>query len=51
MTNFFVIQEAIHSVSLEHADDCDCTTCRAADGDADALDDIFRQVAKNRRKD
>lgn len=44
MTNYFVIQEAIHSVAIEHASDCDCTTCKAADGDADALAEVFAAV-------
>jgi hypothetical protein len=42
--------EAINSVAIEHAEECDCVVCRAADGDVDALTEIIIQV-KDRMDD
>lgn len=36
-----MMKEAVASVSIEHASDCDCTVCRAADGDRDAMAEIY----------
>lgn len=33
--------EAINSVAIEHAPDCTCVVCRAADGDTHALAEIM----------
>lgn len=41
MFHHFMIQEAIHSVAIEHARRCDCTVCRAADGDRQALGEVY----------
>lgn len=41
----FIVNEAIHSVALSHDEDCDCTTCRAADGDREAWALIYAEVA------
>lgn len=40
----FLVKEAIHSVAMEHAGDCDCTICRAASGDEDAFGEVLRSV-------
>jgi len=45
LINHFMLQEAIHSVALEHAN-CECTVCRAADGDEKALAQIYKQAGK-----
>lgn len=49
MIHHFVIKEAIHSVAMEHPSDCDCLTCRAADGDEEALVEIYRSFETNDR--
>lgn len=38
-----VLKEAVHSTAMEHAADCECTTCRAANGDEDAWATIYRE--------
>lgn len=45
--NLFVIKEAVNSVAIEHGA-CDCTTCRAAEGDAEALAEVYAAVRKAR---
>ena len=40
----FMVKEAVNSVAIEHQNDCDCLTCKAANGDSDALAEIYRQV-------
>lgn len=42
--NLFVVKEAVHSVAMEHARDCECLTCRAADGDDGAFGKVLREV-------
>lgn len=42
ISRLFLVKEAVHSVSMEHAAECDCTTCRAADGDDEAFGKILR---------
>jgi hypothetical protein len=37
-------REAIGSVALSHADDCRCLTCRAANGDDEALAELFGRL-------
>lgn len=37
VVNIFALIEAINSVAIEHAKDCECVTCRAAHGDQEAL--------------
>lgn len=41
MIHHFMLKEAIHSTAMEHAGACDCTVCRAAAGDQDALGEIY----------
>jgi hypothetical protein len=36
--------EAVHSVAMEHERDCDCTVCRAADGDIAAFRKIMEAI-------
>jgi hypothetical protein len=40
-----ILWEAIHSVALEHPDDCDCTACQAAGGDQEAFGRILIAAA------
>lgn len=49
MLTGFLIQEAIHSVAIEHADDCQCDICKAANGDQDALARVWVAVADAQR--
>jgi len=35
-----MLKEAIHSTAMEHGE-CDCTVCRAAHGDQEALGEIY----------
>lgn len=44
MWKLFAVEEAIHSTAMEHARDCDCIICRAADGDPVAKAEIYRSV-------
>ena len=46
MMHHFILKEAINSVAIEHGDDCDCTTCRAADGDHEALAEFYSTMGK-----
>ena len=39
-----MLKEAIHSTAMEHAKDCDCTTCKAADGDQEALAEFYKEL-------
>lgn len=51
MTELFAllgVREAVASVALSHRADCDCRTCRAAAGDAEAMFEILADVAKVR---
>lgn len=44
MINLFLLMEAIHSTALEHPNACNCLTCRAANGDKQAFDEIIIMV-------
>lgn len=44
MINGFLVREAVNSVAIEHPEDCDCTTCRAADGDTEAFVTMYREI-------
>lgn len=46
MYHHFLIQEAIHSVAMEHPADCECKVCLAADGDDEALGAIYQDMAR-----
>lgn len=48
ISHLFVLTEAIHSVALEHPGDCDCTTCRAAAGDDEALGELLAELGGER---
>lgn len=37
MTGLLLIREAVASIAASHDATCDCTTCRAAAGDIDAM--------------
>jgi hypothetical protein len=39
--NIFMVLEAVASVSLSHEEKCTCKTCRAAQGDEQALAEIM----------
>lgn len=39
-----IVREAVNSVAIEHATDCDCATCRAANGDQEAFETILRET-------
>jgi hypothetical protein len=41
---YFQLREAVASVSLSHPEGCDCKTCRAARGDADAFASILEEM-------
>jgi len=43
------LEEAVHSVAMEHKPDCTCTTCKAAQGDSDALATIYRAMQENKK--
>jgi hypothetical protein len=44
------VQEAVATVANSHDDECDCMSCRAADGDIDALMLVARLAQEDRRK-
>jgi hypothetical protein len=39
-----LVREAVASVALSHGSHCDCTICRAWDGDPDAIERVFVAV-------
>jgi hypothetical protein len=45
----FVLQEALASVALSHADDCGCDTCKAASGDEEALSRVLGKLWRGER--
>ena len=45
-----MVTEAVNSVALEHAEDCRCTACRAADGGVEALADVYAALAESERE-
>ena len=44
------VQEAVAIVARAHEDACDCMSCRAADGDIDALMLVARLAHDDRRR-
>lgn len=51
LTEISLVLEAIHSVALSHEEGCGCLTCKAADGDTDALVKILIDVREQPRPD
>ena len=45
MSTLLWVREAIASAASSHDVDCECTTCRAAAGDEDALAEILTEMA------
>lgn len=43
-SRLFMVKEAVHSVAMEHARDCDCLTCRAANGDDEAFGKVLQEA-------
>lgn len=44
----FLVHEAIPSVAMEHPAECNCNTCKAADGDKEARDKIVEEYRRRR---
>ena len=44
LMRYFQLRDAVASVSLSHPQGCDCKTCRAAHGDAEAFREILEEM-------
>jgi hypothetical protein len=51
LARLFMAQEACASVALSHDEGCDCTACRAADGDREALVQVMAMIEATDREE